>query len=208
MEKFVITISRGYGSGGKQIAIMLAKKLGVEYYDQDITQFASDESGINLALFAKCDERIKASAALKATLGGGVYEGGVIPPDRKNFVSEENLFNYQAKIIKQLAEKESCVIIGRAADYLLEGVPNVVRINIQASFEDSVRTVMERSQISEKDAQKLIRRIDKERADYYAYYTGRKWDDAMNYDLTINTSRMDWPTAVRLICSYLELKVG
>lgn len=208
MENFVVTISRGYGSGGKQIGIMLAEQLGVEYYDQDILRFASDDSGINLSLFAKSDERVRAGASLRASLSGGAYDGTVIAPDKKSFVSDENLFNYQAKVIKELAAKESCVIIGRAADYLLEGVPNVLRINIQASFEDSVRTVMARSVISEKEAQKLVRRIDKERADFYYYYTGRRWDDEMNFDLTINTSRIDWPTAVKLIRSYMELKLG
>ena len=208
MEKFVVTISRGYGSGGKQIGIMLAGELGVEYYDQDILQFASEDSGINMALFARADEKVKAGATLKAAMGGGAYEGELIPPDKKSFVSDENLFNYQAKIIKQLAERESCVIIGRAADFLLEGVPNVFRVNIQSTFEDSVRVVMERSQVSEKEAQRMIRRIDKERADFYYYYTGHKWDDELNFDLTINTSRMDWKTAVRLIRSYMDIRLG
>lgn len=206
MEHFVITISRGYGSGGKQIGIMLAKELGVEYYDQDITRFASEDSGINEALFAQSDEKVKGGAALMAGLSGGAYDHKVISPNKKGFVSDSNLFNYQAKTIKELARKESCVIIGRAADYVLEGEPDVIRVNIQARFEDCVKTVMVRSCISQKEATKMIRRIDKERADFYHYYTGRDWDDELNYDLTINTSLMDWTTAVKLIRSYIEIR--
>ena len=208
MKQFVVTISRGYGSGGKQIGIMLASELGIPYYDQDILHFASEDSGINMALFARADEKVRLSAAFKAAVAGAAYGGDVIPPDKKSFVSDENLFNYQAKIIKQLAAQESCVIIGRAADFLLEGQPNVFRVNIQSTFADSVRVVMQRSQVSEKEAQRMIRRIDKERADFYHYYTGRKWDDEMNFDLTLNTSRMDWATAVKLIRSYLALRLG
>lgn len=208
MDKFVVTISRGYGSGGKQIGIMLAKELGVEYYDQDIINFASEDSGINVALFAQNDERVKAIAALKASLGGAAYEGGVIPPDKKSFVSNENLFNYQAKIIKELAEKENCVIIGRAADYLLKDCDHVVRVNIQAAFEDCVEVVMERSHVPVKEAMKMIRKIDKERADFYHYYTGGRWDDELNYDLTLNTSFMSWEMAVKVIRNYMELKLG
>lgn len=185
---------------------MLAKELGVEYYDQDITRFASEDSGINMALFAQSDEKVKGSAAWMAGLSGGAYEGKVISPNQKGFVSDENLFNYQAKTIKELAQKESCVIIGRAADYVLEGVPDVIRVNIQATFDDCVKTVMVRSCVSQKEAARMIRRIDKERADFYHYYTGRDWDDELNFDLTINTSRMDWPTAVKLIRSYMEIR--
>ena len=208
MEHFVITIARGYGSGGKQIGIMLAKELGVEYYDQDITRFASEDSGINEALFAQSDEKVKGASALVAGLSTGAYDHKVIAPNKKGFVSDSNLFNYQAKTIKELASKESCVIIGRAADHVLADEPDVIRVNIQAKFDDCVKTVMVRSCISQKEAAKMVRRIDKERADFYHYYTGKDWDDELNYDLTINTSFMDWPTAVKLIRSYMEIKLA
>ncbi|MBP5660805.1 MAG: cytidylate kinase-like family protein, partial [Lachnospiraceae bacterium] len=113
MDKFVITIARQYGSGGRTVGQMLAERLGVEYYDKDLIIKASEESGINLDLFAGADEKPK---SFFGRLKKKNYGGEVLPPSHKDFNSEENLFNYQAKIIRDLADKESCIIIGRAAD--------------------------------------------------------------------------------------------
>ena len=111
MKPFVITVARGYGSGGKTIGKMLAEDLGVKYYDMELLRLASDESGINEHLFAEVDEKLKTPRLFKPRKSA--YTGEVIPPDSEDFVSDQNLFNYQAKVIRDLAEKESCVIIGR-----------------------------------------------------------------------------------------------
>ena len=117
MKPFVITVARGYGSGGKTIGKMLAEDLGVKYYDMELLRLASDESGINEHLFAEADEKLKTPRLFKPRKSA--YTGEVIPPDSEDFVSDQNLFNYQAKVIRDLAEKESCVIIGRCADFVL-----------------------------------------------------------------------------------------
>ena len=111
MENFVITIARQYGSGGRTVGKMLAEKLGVSFYDKQIIQMASDESGIDVKLFGQVEE----GSSVKASLFNktGLYKGDLIAPDQKRFVSDENIFNYQAKIATDLAEKESCVIVGR-----------------------------------------------------------------------------------------------
>ncbi len=207
MDNYVITISRGYGSGGKTIGTMLSKMLGVEYYDRNIIRMASDESGINEALFAQSDEKVKTTARLRSA-GGPNYSGGLITPESPNFVSDANLYNYQARVIRELAEKESCVIIGRASDYLLQDCPNAIHVNIQAEFDDCVRAVMQTTGLPEKEAQKAVRKTDKARADFYYYYTGRRWDDELNYDLTLNTSRMSRELCARTIIAYLQLKLG
>ena len=125
MENIVITIARQYGSGGKTVGGMVADRLGIPCYNREILRMASDESGINEKLFAQADEKIKKSALFR--ISKSVYEGELLPPDSDDFVSTRNLFNYQAKIIKKLAETESCVIVGRCADYILRNYPNVMR---------------------------------------------------------------------------------
>lgn len=207
MENFVITISRGYGSGGRTIGIMLSKLLGVEYYDRDLIKMASDESGINESLFAQSDEKVKTSARIRSG-GGPNFSGGLISPDSPNFISDANLYNYQARVIKDLAERESCIIIGRGADYLLQDHPRAIHVNIQSDFEDMVYSVMEVTGLPEKEAQKAVRRTNKARADFYYYYTGRRWDDELNYDLTFNTSRMSREQCARTIIAYLKIKLG
>ena len=101
MSKFVITIARGYGSGGKTIGKMLSKELGIPYYDRELLRFASEESGINERLFGLADEKAKGSLFKKKA----DYRVEPLPPESDEFVSDDNLFNYQAKIIRQLAEK-------------------------------------------------------------------------------------------------------
>ena len=118
MDNFVITIARQYGSGGRTIGEELAKKLGISYYDKDIIRMASEESGIHEQLFGRADENVSTKQRFFAK--SGIYKGELIPPQSKDFTSDENLFNYQAKIIRQLAETESCVIIGRCANMILE----------------------------------------------------------------------------------------
>jgi len=111
MEKIIVTIARQYGSGGKTIGAMLAKDLGINCYSREILKMASEESGINERLFGQTDEKLKISSWFKPLKRP--YEGELIPPESSGFVSDENLFNYQAKVIKDLAESESCVIVGR-----------------------------------------------------------------------------------------------
>ena len=121
---FVITIARGYGSGGKTIGKMLSEALGIPFYDRELFYMASEESGINLEMFGNLDEKVRKSFLDKRT---HKYVGDLIPPESSSFVSDENLFNYQAKIIKDLADKESCIIVGRCADFVLKDRDNVVK---------------------------------------------------------------------------------
>lgn len=204
MDNFVITIARGYGSGGRTIGIDLAKRLGVPCYDREILQMASDDSGINEALFHQADERVQASLFKKK----GVYTGNLIPPEDSDFVSNENLFNYQAKVIREKAMTESCVIIGRAADYILRTFPNVVSVNIQAPFEVCVAEIAERSSLSIKEAERKVSKIDKYRSDFYSHYTGQDWKDTTNYDICLNSARIGWNQCAQVIIDFTEFKLG
>lgn len=204
MDRFVITIARGYGSGGRTIGKMLSEELGIPYYDRELLRLASDDSGINQKLFAKADEKLKRSLLFK--IASNVYKGELIPPDSDDFVSNDNLFNYQAKIIKELANTESCIIIGRCADFILKDYDNVVKVFVHAPFEDCINTLEEMTGRSEKEIEKQISSIDKHRAEFYKYYTGRNWEDAKNYDLCLNSSKLGFQKCVEIVKSYLDIR--
>lgn len=204
MNKYVITIARGYGSGGRTIGQMLSKELGIPYYDRDLLRLASDDSGINEKLFAKADEKLKKSLLYK--IAHNVYKGEIIPPDSDDFVSNDNLFNYQAKIIKELANTESCIIIGRCADFVLKDYENVVRLFVHAPETDCIKNVKDIMDKSDKEIEKLIASTDKRRSDYYQYYTGRDWQDAKNYDLCLNSGHLGFQKCVDIVKAYLNIR--
>lgn len=204
MKNAVITIARQYGSGGKTIAAMLAKDLGVNCYGREILKMASEESGINERLFGMSDEKLKHSGLMK--LLKRPYEGDLIPPESSGFVSDDNLFNYQAKVIKELAESESCVIVGRCADYVLRDYPNVISVFIHADREFCLEQAMERNSMSLKEMQRFIEKTDKYRGDFYKYYTGHEWSDARNYDLCLNSGKLGFQKCVEEIKAYLKVR--
>ena len=204
MANTVITIGRSYGSGGRTMARKLAEKLGINCYDREILRMASDDSGINEALFGQADEKLKKSSLFRI-VGKHPYSGGIIGPESSDFVSDDNLFNYQAKIIKELAENESCIFIGRAADYVLRDNPNVIRLFCYAPKEDCVRRVMEADGLDAREAEKRIEKIDKYRADYYHYYTGGEWNDARNYDLCLDTTSMSYEQLIEIVETFIRV---
>ncbi len=202
MEKFIITIARGYGSGGRTIGQMLSRRLHIDFYDRDLIKLASEESGINEALFGQSDEKTKSVFRTK------IYKGEVITPDKKAFTGEENLFNYQAMVIKKLAEEKSCIIVGRCADYVLKDLKNVVRVFVYADEENCIKNVAEvKGILDRKEAVRKITSIDKERAAYYKTHTGREWIDARNYDLCLNSGDLGFEKCVDIISSYIEIKL-
>ena len=205
MKNYVITISRGFGSGGKTIGKMLAEELNIPYYDNEILSLASEASGINEGLFAQNDEKLKGISLLKTIISKGHFNSGDTEIT-KNFTSPENIFKFQAKVIKELAEKESFVIIGRAADYILKDYDNVISVNIQAPFETCVKAVMKQYKVDDKEAQRIICKTDRERAEYYEYHTGNSWNDELNYDISLNTARISWEKCVQLIKQYIKIK--
>ena len=209
MDKHVvITIARQYGSGGKTIGEMLSKKLGIEYYDKDLINLASEKSGINADLFMKADEKVKNSPLFRAVSKVKPYKGELITPDSKNFTSADNLFNYQAKIIKELAHEGSCVIIGRCADYVLEDEDNVLSVFVHAPKDFCMEMAAKKHSMSASELEKFIEKTDKGRADYYKYHTGREWTDARNYDLCLDSSKLGFERCVDEIIAYINVRFG
>lgn len=206
MEKVVITIARQYGSGGRTIGEMLAKDLGIHYYDKELLKIASEESGIHEGLFARVDEKPKNTLLYR--ISQKVYQGQLIPPESDDFVSTDNLFNYQAKVIKQLAEEEACVIIGRCADYVLQDYDNVLSVFVHAPEEYCVEQAKNKLSMSDKEIRKYIQKTDRQRAEYYKHYTGREWTDARNYDLCLDSSKLGFERCVEEIKSYMRVRFG
>ena len=202
MDKFVIAITRTCGSGATSIGKILAKNLGVEIYDRNILRLASDDSGISEELFARADEDQKQSLLFRASQK--VYTGGLIPPEKEDFTSNNNLFNYQAKVLRELADESNYVVIGRAADYVLRDKPGLVRVYISASREKCIEKEMNRQKIDWKTADKFITKTDKYRRDYYRYFTGQEWENMQNYDLSINTTQMTYEQAAKAIQDFAE----
>ena len=204
MENRVITIARSYGSGGRKMGKPLANELGYDYYDREILRIASDESGISEELFAKADE--SAARLPLFRIARQVYSGEVIPPDSDDFISNENLFRYQAKIIRELAATRNCVIVGRCANYILRGRDNVINVYVTAPVVDCVRRVMETDGLDLEEAEKKIRKTDKRRADYFRYFTGRQWQDAGLYDLCLNTGHMSEQKCLSVVKAYMDAR--
>lgn len=205
MKKTVITIARSYGSGGKTLGKLLSKELDINCYDRELIRMASDVSGINEELFGEADEKLKKSPLFNI-VKKNPYKGGIISPESNEFVSDDNLFNYQAKVIKDLADQESCIIIGRCADYTLKDHPNVIRLFFYAPMEDCIDRVVALDNCTRKEAKNKIEKIDKYRADYCRYYTGSDWNDARKYDFCINTTSMSYEKLVEVVKDCIKLQ--
>lgn len=209
MENFVITFARGFGTGGKAIASQLAKELGIHCYENRILTLASQLSGLDENIFQEVNEKMRETSGFSSFLRGLPRSRRYISRNEK-FVSDDKLFEYQSEIIKDLAEKESCVIVGKCADYILKDYDNVVSIYVEAPRSYTLRRVMERmDDITVEEAHHLITKTDKYRADYYKYYTGGNyWTNPVNYDLTFNNARLGDERCVKLTLDCMKLKFG
>lgn len=206
MKRFVIAITRTCGSGATSISKILADDYGIDMYDRKLLRLASEDSGISESMFAGADEHVKNSLLYRVSKK--VYTGELIPPESGNFTSDENLFNYQAKVLKELAERESYVCIGRACDYILKDYENCLKVFIYAPLERCIQKEMERQGIARKEAEKYIAKNDKYRRAYYKYHTGREWEDPYNYDLCLNTANLTYEEAAGIIEDIVRTRFG
>ena len=206
MDKFVITISRSCGSGGLRIGKLLAKKLGIEYYDSKILRLASDDSGISEQLFAHADEKLQKTLLFKVSKKN--FDGKVIPPESSDFTSSQNLFNYQAKVIKELASTAPCIIIGRCGEFVLKDHEGLLSVFISGSYDACASREAKDHGISMKAAYERVDRINKYRADYHKYYTGKTWGHPGNYDISISTDRFTDEQCVEIITEALKARLA
>ena len=199
----VITIGREFGSGGHEIGSKLAERLGIKCYDKELLEMASKQSGLCEELFASQDEKPTNSflySLVMDTYSLGYTSSYVdMPINHKVFLA-------QFDTIKKLAERESCVIVGRCADYALEDNPFAISVWIKASLENRVERIRKLYDIPESKAADLIQKTDKRRASYYNYYSSKKWGEAKSYDLCIDSGEVGIDGAIDLIVKYIELK--
>lgn len=199
----VITIARQYGSGGREIGEKVAELLGIKAYGRELIDLAAEKSGYHPDMLHKADERAAGSLlyslAVGASVAGGIAGHYDIPINDK-------LFIVQNDIIKELADKEQCVIIGRCGDYALRNYENKISVFIHADYDWRKKRVMERNGVSEKEAENLIVKEDKYRANYYNFYTGHKWGASERYDATFNSSILGIDEIARIIAEMAKSK--
>lgn len=196
MTNMVITISREYGSGGRQIGEQLAKELGFAFYDKDLLKMVAEKSGIKEDVLQKADE--EASNPLFAPY----YPPGVDPGSLN-----DRVFKMQADLIKEKAATENCVIVGRCGNYILEDMENAVHVFIYADEEGKIARTMERHQLNHEEAEKRVKKINKQRRAYYQYYTEWKWARTEGFDILLNSDALGIDGAVAAIKAVVEAKM-
>ena len=185
-DKFVINIGRQLGSGGKAVGEAVAARLGIGVYDKQLINLAAEQSGICPEIFEKADEKESRNlfatfiGYLRSPFVGSEYSGS-------NVLSSDALFKIQSDVIRDLASRESCVFVGRCADYALAGRPGLLRIFCRADLGQRIRRIEQRHNLSKKKAALLVAKTDRHRRVYYHHHTGQFWGHSSCYDLTVNT---------------------
>ena len=203
-KKFTITFGRECGAGATNIAQFLSKDLQIPHYNKDIFRMVSDKSGVLEEFFHVNNERTGNNLLYKI-----IRE--LKPKDQKpslgkDIVSPDNLFRFQSELIRELADNETCIIVGRCADYVLKDHENIVRVFVCGDSESKIRRMMSTFSLERDIAVDRIRDTDKQRSKYYSYYTGKAGGAAANYDLCLNTGDMTIEEAAAQIKFYLKQK--
>ena len=200
----IITIARQFGSGGHEIARRLAKRLDIPMYDKELITHAAEESGLSEEVLHYFDE--KPTNSLLYSLSTGTYSMGAGGVVNYSLPVNQQVFQAQFDAIRKLAEESSCIIVGRCADYVLEKHEGLVRVFIHGNLNDRMERVAEYDKITLPEAKTRITKSDKHRANYYNFYSGKKWGVAGTYDLCVNTSAIGYDNAVELIAKFVEMK--
>lgn len=206
MKKFIITIGRQFGSGGSEIGYRLSKELGIKYYDKDLITQAARDSGMSEHVFAEEDEKATGSFLYSMVLAPHTAASYYLNLGEETL--NEKIYKAQAAFIKKTAETESCVFVGRCADYLLWNEPNLLRVFVCADEDYRKERIAKEADITTDKAEDVIRKKDKTRANYYNYHTNNRWTDLTNYDLCINISKIPMDEAVALIKHMVEVRFG
>jgi cytidylate kinase len=205
MSKTILTIGRQFGSGGHIIGKKLAEALDISFYDKELIALAAKESGLCGEVFEKTDERT--SLGLSHVFSVGIpYPGGFYTP-YADIISNEGLFKIQSDVIRKLAEVESCVIVGRCADYILRDHPGCISFFIHDKLANRIRRISERQQITAEQAKELIAKTDKSRAAYYGYYTNKTWGMSCSYNFSIDASALGIDQTVCFMKNFIERRL-
>lgn len=201
-EKYVITFARQFGSGGHEVAKTTAEILGIPFYDKELIAIAAKESGLSEHLFDGLDE--KPTNSFLYSLVMGVQYGASTYCRYGDVTGSDNIFRIQAQVIRQIADKEPCVIVGRCADYILQEYENLVSVFVHANIEQRIERIMKRYDLKEKNAEDYINKTDKRRNSFYNFYTNRVWGSVDNYNLAIDTAQIGIKNAAEIIAEYVK----
>lgn len=201
-DNFVITIGRQFGSGGRQIGMLLAERLGIGFYDKKLLCEAAKQAGISQDIIERSDERFPS------------FLGGIFPFSHGSYnhlacyqgstaISADSIYKAQSDAIRAIAENQSCIIVGRSADYILREHPRCLNIFIHASIEACINRIMARGECkTTEEARNLALKTNKLRAHYYNFYTDKTWGDAASYHLSIDSSAMPIDDIIGIIETY------
>lgn len=201
MEKFVIVIGRQYGAGGRRLGKRLAKELHVSYYDKELLSEAASSMGYTTEIFTNKDE--KRPSFLRSLLS--FTYGNMNDTSNPDTLSDENIYRLQSDVISKIAERESCIIVGRTADYILRNHPHLISIFIHAPESHRTKALVERNEAETLEtAASMIHKKDNSRESYYNFFTNRHWGKADNYDFSFDSSKISEDSIVTLILNILN----
>ena len=203
-DKVIVTIARQYGSGGREIGERLAEELGCKKYGRELVTMCAKETNLSEKVLEEADERPASSLLYTLVTGHFMSAGNGAGASGFHVPINDKLFIAQSDIIRRLADEDSCVFVGRCADYVLRERENVIKVFIHGDIDCRKKRVAERHGISEVEAAEMIAKTDKKRASYYNFYTGGKWGKLENYSLSVNSSLLGIEGTVKLIADFVR----
>ena len=205
--KYVVTVGRQFGSGGREIGKLIAKGLGIAYYDKELLTEAAKSSGVNADFFEAADERTPSFFSSLWSFSTGYSSGAYFTGDTP--LSNDSIYKAQSNVMMELADRGPCVIVGRTADYILRNYCNVVSVFIHASMEARIARIIARGDCdNRKDAEAMAEKKNKLRAEYYNFYTDKKWGDAQSYDLCIDSSLFGAQETAQTIIEFIKKRIA
>ncbi|MBE6287712.1 MAG: cytidylate kinase-like family protein [Mediterranea massiliensis] len=206
-QNFIVNVGRQLGSGGREIGEKLAARLGIDFFDKELLTLASKESGLCPEFFEKADEKTSQSI-VSGFLGmrfSFISESAMVT---NNCLSNDALFKVQSDVIRRLSGERSCLFVGRCADYITRDHPRSVNVFISADKKDRIARICRLQNIGEHEAEAIINKTDKKRADYYNYYSYKKWGEASSYHLCINSSLLGVEGTVDFIEQFIRKRLS
>ncbi len=202
----IITIGRQYGSGGRALGKMLSEMLNIPLYDKELVELAAKESNVSLEAVKEIDERTS-SSLLYSLVTGGWGARGLSAPLFYEMPINDKFFIAQAKVIKELAQKGDCIIVGRCADYVLADTDHdVFNVFVYADMDYRINFAVENLDVKPEKAKDTINKTDKQRKTYYDYYTDKSWGEMTSYDLCINVAKTNMDKAAKIVCDCFKDK--
>lgn len=198
----VITITRQFGSGGREIGKKLAEAYGIPFYDNEIISRAAKDTGFAEAAFERAEDKASNSLLYSIAMGMNVFSSQDV--GFSGLSLDDRIFLAQSKVIRNVAKEGPCVIVGRCADYILKNQENVVNLFIRATLDFRIKRAIEVEGIPKEKSAEMVMKKDKSRANYYKYHSGERWDNVLNYDFAIRSDLCGIDGTVAYLKAYLD----